>query len=405
MFSYHLLKNRILLYVTAFFLALLAASVAHAGTSAQVHKVTYQQNAAGATLTVTTNHPLKAQRAFVLRQPLRLVIDVDHVANPSVSLPVPPRGALVNTMRFGHFSPSTTRFVLELSGELVHYETRTLPTRDKRQHQLVVTLVAQKGNALMRETLISAPNTSSPSSSNTSRTQNPRNAHLPMVVIDAGHGGKDPGAIASDTVYEKHITLAYALALERALKATGRYRVFLTRKDDTFVLLPERVRLAREMGGNIMISLHADTAGETAARGLSVYTVSEEASDAEAAALAKQENEVDKIGKIDFADEHPEVADILIDLASRDTRIKATDLAFLVTKHAKNGGIPLLKNPNRYAGFRVLKSPDVPSVLVEVGFLSNPQDEVLLQTPAHRSKVVNALVRSVDMYFAKHPTD
>jgi N-acetylmuramoyl-L-alanine amidase len=413
MFSCHLLKNCVFPYVILLVLTVISgfaaqAFAAQAATSTQVHKVTYQQNAAGATLTVTTNTPLRAQRIFVLRQPLRLVIDVNHVANPTVKLPIPPRGSLVNTMRFGHFSPSTTRFVLELSKELGRYETRTLPTRDGKQHQLVVTLVPNKVGAAIRETLVSSTTPSVPAPSK-APTASPRpsslNTRLPMVVIDAGHGGKDPGAVASDSVYEKHLTLAYALALEKALHATGRYRVHLTRRDDTFVLLPERVRLAREAGGDIMISLHADTAGEASARGLSVYTVSEEASDAEAAALAKQENAVDAIGTIAFADAHPEVADILIDLASRDTRIKATDLALLVTEYAKKGSIPLLKNPNRYAGFRVLKSPDVPSVLVELGFLSNPQDEALLQTAAHRNKVVSAVVRSVDAYFVKHPKE
>jgi N-acetylmuramoyl-L-alanine amidase len=389
----------------------MGAGVAHSA-NINVLNVAFTQEKSAAILTLSSTSPFVNKRAFILREPLRLVLDVDRISNANVVLPPMASGTLVKSLRFGQFSPQTSRFVMELNAELGSYTVQQRAAAKGKPNQLYVTMLPHNRAATYRQTRVGVNNgVNNEVNANTQKALIPspkknelrRNRNVPMVVIDAGHGGKDPGAVASNGVLEKDITLNYALALRDALKSTGRYQVALTRSDDTFILLHERVKIAREAGGNIMVALHADTAPQAHARGLSIYTVSEEASDAEAAALAKQENAVDDIGEIQFATEHPEVADILIDLASRDTRIKSTELALLLVQKVKAAGLVLLKNPNRYAGFRVLKSPDVPSVLIELGFLSNASDEVLLQNAAHRSKVVQALVGGIDAYFVKHP--
>jgi N-acetylmuramoyl-L-alanine amidase len=380
-----------------------------AGFSAPVSVVgmTYAQEGRTATLTLKTSRAISHARVFLLQDPLRLVVDIDRVNNATVTTPTAPKAGLARTIRFGHFSPTSSRIVLELSEPLDTYRIQQVKgKRGGNAHMMVHLRGVKEGTSYRNITASSAPEErriTPPPTSKKNITARASSGTKRRIVIDAGHGGKDPGAMVGKTLQEKDITLAYALALKRALLATGRYNVTLTRADDTFILLSERVRIAREAKGDVMVSLHADIAPQKEARGLSVYTVSEEASDKEAATLARTENEVDKIGAIDFADEHPDVADILIDLATRDTRIKSTDLAFAVSAGMKAERVLLLKNPNRYAGFRVLKSPDVPSILIELGFLSNTQDAGLLQTASHRASVVQAVVSGLDAYFVQHP--
>lgn len=220
-----------------------------------------------------------------------------------------------------------------------------------------------------------------------------------VVVIDAGHGGQDPGTSGMG-VKEKSITLRYAKALKDELETRGRYKVVLTRDDDHYLFLRDRVKLAREAKGNLFISLHADSAPNHLAHGLSVYTISEKASDKEAEALAAKENKADVIGGMDLSDTSQDVADILIDLAERETRGKSAQFAKLVT-HSLAKQIHLLSNTHRYAGFAVLKAPDIPSILVEVGFLSSPQEEKQLESESYRKKVVTGIANAVDGYFSK----
>jgi N-acetylmuramoyl-L-alanine amidase len=223
---------------------------------------------------------------------------------------------------------------------------------------------------------------------------------LPMVVIDAGHGGVDPGTIGPNNTQEKDVVLEYAKALKAKLLQTKRYRVLLTRSDDEFIMLRKRVEIARKAGASLFISLHADSAEEALARGLSVYTVSEKASDKEAAALAARENKSDIIGGMDLSDERPDVADILISLAQRETKNNSATFAdLLVIKLGDK--VRLLPNSHRFAGFAVLKAPDIPSVLIEVGFLSHPQEEKELKTKQYRDKVIDGIASGIDMFFRK----
>ena len=219
------------------------------------------------------------------------------------------------------------------------------------------------------------------------------------MVIDAGHGGVDPGAIGVRGTLEKNVTLAAARELRRQLEATGRYRVVMTRSDDTFLRLRERVNVARTNGAELFISLHADSHPNPNTRGLSVYTLSATASDKEAAALAQRENKADLIAGVNLSAESREVVDILIDLAQRETMNLSAHYAGMLVDNLREA-VTLLPKTHRFAGFAVLKAPDIPSVLVELGYMSNREEERLLRDPDYRRRLMGAIVRATDAYFA-----
>ncbi len=229
-------------------------------------------------------------------------------------------------------------------------------------------------------------------------------ARPPIVVIDAGHGGKDPGAISSKGTQEKIIALRYARGLRDALNATGKYFAKLTRDDDRFLHLRERIAIAKKMEGDIFISIHADSAPNPLAHGFSVYTLSEDASDAEAASLAARENKADILMDVDLSHESRDVASILIDLAQRETKNKSSELAESFVQHMRPFAQPR-KHTHRYAGFAVLKSPDIPSVLVELGFISNKEDEQKLLNPDYQKQLLGAMVRSIEQYYRRYQPD
>ncbi|TDH59420.1 N-acetylmuramoyl-L-alanine amidase [Dankookia rubra] len=220
----------------------------------------------------------------------------------------------------------------------------------------------------------------------------PPRGPLPLVVLDPGHGGKDPGAIGARGTQEKRITLAAALELKRQLEAGGRCRVALTRSRDVFIPLGDRIELARRREAALFLSLHADSA--PGARGASVYTLSETATDSFSAALARRENEADRAGGLRLPSVPPEVQRILLSLMRQETRAGSEKLARLAVA-ALEAEVALLPNTHRRAGFVVLKAPDVPSALVEMGFLSHPQDEAALNKAAHRARLATALAETV----------
>jgi N-acetylmuramoyl-L-alanine amidase len=221
-----------------------------------------------------------------------------------------------------------------------------------------------------------------------------------VVVIDPGHGGQDPGAIGASGTYEKTITLMVSRDLKRQLELTGRYRVHLTRDSDVFLRLRDRVQKARDLKADLFISVHADSIGSPDLRGASVYTLSDTASDSEAAALAARENRADIIAGVDLSNESRDVASILIDLAQRETMNRSASFAqVLVGELGREIRLQAVR-PHRFAGFAVLKAPDVPAVLLELGYLSNREDESLLKQPAHRRRVALGVQRAVDAFFA-----
>ncbi len=218
---------------------------------------------------------------------------------------------------------------------------------------------------------------------------------LPLVMLDPGHGGKDPGAIGVSGTFEKHVALAAAKELRRQLLASGRYRVVLTRTRDVFIALDDRVGLAQRQGAAVFVSMHADALADRSIRGASVYTLGDAASDWQSAALAVRENAVDRAGAPGGRD----LARILGSLVRQETKVGSARMARTMVT-ALGHDLPLLSHPRRQASFAVLKAADIPSVLVEMGFMSNRDDEAALRKPDHRKLVAAAMKRAVDEFFA-----
>ncbi len=231
--------------------------------------------------------------------------------------------------------------------------------------------------------------------------QGPRRADAPLVVIDAGHGGHDPGSSSSDdSQHEKDIALRIAKAIRDELLDSGKVRVALTRSDDRFLVLQERREIARQLRADLFISVHCDSAPNNAARGASIYTLSETSSDRVAAALAARENKSDVINGIDLSRESNDVSSILIDLAQRETlNTSSTFAAELQRELAPLIGLKLTFH--KFAGLMVLKAPDVPSVLLETGYISNDDDLALLTSEEYRHKIAVGVRRAVEAHFAR----
>jgi N-acetylmuramoyl-L-alanine amidase len=227
---------------------------------------------------------------------------------------------------------------------------------------------------------------------------------LPLVMIDPGHGGHDPGATGTIGTLEKDVTLASAQILKAALAGSGRYRAELTRTEDLYVPREERVDIARDLGAHLFLSMHADQLSDPSVRGASVYTLAKAASDAETEALAEREN-----GTVPGAGgplEHvaPEVSGILASLAARETRAASARMAHQLVRDMERR-LPVLPSPERHANFTVLHAAGIPSVLIEMGFLSNPADEAALNDPDHRQIIAHAITRAVDAWFGVSNND
>jgi len=226
-------------------------------------------------------------------------------------------------------------------------------------------------------------------------------ADRPLVVIDAGHGGFDPGAISPTSgLKEKDVTLRIAKAIRDELLKSGRVRVALTRDDDRFLVLQERYGIARKLKADLFISIHCDSVGTGDASGASVYTLSEIASDKEAAKLASRENKADIIGGVDLGSENADVSSILIDLTQRETMNASAAFARLLGREA-TPLMPLRPNFHKMASLMVLKAPDMPSILFETGYISNPNDAAFLDSPDGRRRIAMSITRAVEINFAK----
>jgi N-acetylmuramoyl-L-alanine amidase len=218
---------------------------------------------------------------------------------------------------------------------------------------------------------------------------------VPVILLDPGHGGRDPGATGVAGTFEKDIALATALAAKASLEDVGRYRVELTRTTDRFVTLEDRVKIAQDLRASLVLSLHADEWSDPSVRGAAVYTLAKAASDAETAALADREN-----GRM-AGDDHvaPEVSEILASLAVRETRAASARIAHQLVRDFRRR-LPVVPTPERHANFAVLHAADIPSVLIEMGFLSNADDEAALNDSWHRALIAQAMTRAVDVWFA-----
>jgi len=335
---------------------------------------------------------------FLVPDPYRAVVDLSEVEWRMPAAAVPGHG-LISAMRYGLFKPGTSRVVLDLTGPALVAKSFTLTPRGDAGHRVVIDLRP----ASREEFMAAMHGTAPPPALNTTVAAAPpppkRNPSKHVIAIDAGHGGVDPGALGADGAFEKDITLATARALRQALVAAGHYEVVMTRDTDVFVPLRERFRIAQAAGAEAFISLHADILNDRGVRGGTVYTLSENASDSEAAALAARENKADTLAGIDLSDHSPQVAQILIELTQRVTMNASAVLAHEMVDELRQV-TTLMHNTHRFAGFAVLKSPEVPSILVEMGYLSNRVDERQLREPRFRARLAAAMVKAFDRYFA-----
>lgn len=344
-------------------------------------------------------------RQLTLDDPPRLAIDL-----PEVAWEVSPAGdrrtvGLVRGLRFGRFRPGVSRIVLDLARPFEVRRVFELPPGDGQGHRIVTDLVARPNPpARVNGSTASPPSPLPQRQAALTVVPPPPKQQSParrIVVIDPGHGGIDPGAIGSGGAYEKDIVLAMGLELRRQLEATGRYLVVMTRDRDRIVRLRDRLQVARESDGELFVSLHADSLVKAPeVRGASVYTLSEQASNEEAERLASKENRADILAGIDLSDQEDIVTEILIDLAQRDANNKSIRLAELLVAELRTVG-RMARQRRSQAGFVVLKSPDMPSALIELGYLSNAEDERALRDPDHVAGLAGAMVRAIDQYF--HP--
>ena len=334
--------------------------------------------------------------AFPLADPYRVVIDL-----PQVIFRLPPKAGengrgLVKAYRFGLVMPGGSRIVLDTVKPVRIEKAYVLDAVDDQPARLVVDLVATDREAFMRSLRVDTR----PPRPLQNAKKAPDGDRRPVIILDPGHGGIDTGTTATSGEMEKSIVLDFALQLRDRLEKSGKYRIEMTRNDDRFIPLADRVRIARNHQAALFISIHADALPhrEGEARGATIYTLSETASDSEAARLADTENKADLIAGVDLRDEPNEVADILIDLAQRETKSFSLHFAKSLVGELKNSA-RLHKPPMKSAGFRVLKAPDVPSVLIELGFVTSAQDLKLLVSDAWRGKAADSVVQAIHSFF------
>jgi N-acetylmuramoyl-L-alanine amidase len=341
-------------------------------------------------------------RVFTLADPYRVVLDV-----PQVTFQLPPKTGdggrgLIKAFRFGLVMPGGSRMVFDLAKPARVDKAFVIDAAEGAPARLVLDLVPTDRDTFLHtiaadEKVAHAEVPHPPQAD----SADPR----PLVVLDPGHGGIDTGTKGPNGDCEKDIVLDFAKRLRERIEKSGKYRVLMTRTDDTFVPLAERVQIARNAGAALFVSIHADSLPhkEGDAQGATVYTLSETASDPQAAQLAEEENRSDVIAGVDLKQEPADVAGILIDLAQRETKTFSVQFAHKLVGEMKDA-TRLHKDPIKSAGFRVLRAPDVPSVLVELGYVSNKQDLQSLLSDAWRDHTADSIASAIDGYFSSHAT-
>jgi len=339
---------------------------------------------------------------FSLADPYRVVIDI-----PQVTFRLPPKAGetgrgLIKAFRFGLVMPGGSRIVIDLVKPARVDKAFVVDPADGAPARLVLELAATERENFLRK--IALDQRFAHAQPPPSREQQPSSGDArPLVVLDPGHGGIDTGTKGPNGQTEKDIVLDFAKRLKEKIETAGKYRVLLTRSEDSFVPLAERVRFAREAGAALFISIHADSLPhrEGDAQGATVYTLSETATDPAAARLAEQENRADVIAGVDLKDQPDDVAGILIDLAQRETKTFSVQFASKLVGIMKRT-TRLHKEPIKSAGFRVLRAPDVPSVLVELGYVSNKDDLQSLSSDSWRDHTADSIASAIDGYFSTH---
>ena len=340
---------------------------------------------------------------LLLDNPHRLVVDLPETRFGFDEKSMEPRG-LVSRVRYGLVGKGRSRLILTLRGPFKVEDLRLLKNESASGYRLVADIVATSDREFADQLQGRKEITSS-----TDRDEKPVQAASQngtarpfTIMIDPGHGGIDSGAESLSGIKEKDLTLAFGQELRDRLAQDKNIKVLMTRKDDTFLRLSERVRIARQHEADLFISIHADTITQHDIRGATVYTISDKASDSVARAMAERENKSDTLAGA-APEEQPEVTDILLDLTRRETHTFSLSFAEKVI-HSLQGQVNLINNPHRFAGFQVLRAPDVPSVLIEIGYLSNAEDEKLISNPEWRKKLADRLAIAIKAFEAlKHP--
>ncbi|HTE78433.1 MAG TPA: N-acetylmuramoyl-L-alanine amidase [Xanthobacteraceae bacterium] len=339
---------------------------------------------------------------FTLADPYRVVVDI-----PQITFRLPSKAGetgrgLIKAFRFGLVMPGGSRIVIDLGKPARVEKAFVVDPVEGAPARLVLELAATDREGFLRK--VAFDQRFARAQAPLPREQQSSSGDVrPLIVLDPGHGGIDTGTKGPNGQMEKDIVLDFAKRLREKVESLGKYRVLLTRSDDTFVPLAERVRFAREAGAALLLSIHADSLArrEGDAQGATVYTLSETATDPAAARLAEQENRADVIAGVDLKDQPDDVAGILIDLAQRETKTFSTQFAHKLVATIKRTA-RLHKEPLKSAGFRVLRAPDVPSVLVELGYVSNKEDLQSLLSDSWRDRTADAMTSAIDGYFSTH---
>ncbi|TIS47715.1 N-acetylmuramoyl-L-alanine amidase [Mesorhizobium sp.] len=338
---------------------------------------------------------------FLLRGPNRLVVDLPRTRFALDAKDVKPRG-LVRAVRFGDQGQGS-RLILTGKGPFAVDKLDVLKNDDGSGYRIAIDMSAASerefDEALANQSLTTGSTVSADKGGRVGTGPISAPGHRFTVVIDPGHGGVDGGAESAGGTVEKNVTLAFATELRGKLAAVGKYDVYMTRENDVYLTLDDRVRIARQHEADLLISIHADTIAVKGLRGATVYTLSDQASDPEAQALADRENLSDQFAGMKIEDDNKEVTDILIDLIRRETHGFSMSFAHTLVGQLSTS-VGLINNPQRSAGFKVLKAPDVPSVLVELGYLSNSKDEAQLLSADWRGKAAQSITNAVALFAA-----
>ncbi|MET3592864.1 N-acetylmuramoyl-L-alanine amidase [Mesorhizobium shonense] len=338
---------------------------------------------------------------FLLRGPDRLVVDLPRTRFALDAKDVKPRG-LVRAVRFGDQGQGS-RLILTGKGPFAVDKLDVLKNDDGSGYRIAIDMSAASerefDEALANQSLTTGSTVSADKGGRVGTGPISAPGHRFTVVIDPGHGGVDGGAESAGGTVEKNVTLAFATELRGKLAAVGKYDVYMTRENDVYLTLDDRVRIARQHEADLLISIHADTIAVKGLRGATVYTLSDKASDPEAQALADRENLSDQFAGMKIEDDNKEVTDILIDLIRRETHGFSMSFAHTLVGQLSTS-VGLINNPQRSAGFKVLKAPDVPSVLVELGYLSNSKDEAQLLSADWRGKAAQSITNAVALFAA-----
>jgi len=345
--------------------------------------------------------PIKYQ-VFTLANPYRVVIDVHNAGSTLPDVADVKGHGLISSYRYGAFVDNIFRIVIDTKDPAKVARNFTLDPQSGFGRRIVLDLAKTDPVSFMASLAVPAQNKPEVAASVPAPVvpDNPeaKQSRRRVIVIDPGHGGVDPGTHGRGGTLEKDVVLTFGRELAKRLRATGRYDVYMTRDKDVFIPLRERVAIARRHKADLFISIHCNSNPKSSVKGLSIYTLSEKSSDKEAAALAHKENQSDVIAGINFQGESPEVTGILIDLAQRETKNYSSRFARSVVNYARHS-TRLLEPTHRFAGFVVLKAPDVPSVLVELGFLTNHTEERELTSGKWRDRVSASMVSAVNRYF------